>query len=294
LSDRVGVLGPILAAGLIAVTVLMIFVYPPASLHIASAGDLAAAIVLLLLGMLAQYGVWHVLASACGPAVSLRRSLTAHGLTIWGKYIPGKVWSVIGRSAYLARAADTPAGPLLAASSVAQVLMIAGGLIVALPILASEVFQLDRQTTWIAVLAVAAAGALALVIGRRGWSPLAPLARNPARVGLAAALGLCAWLAWGAGFSHLVGAIGYRNDLAVDAAIFAGSATAGILSFVAPGGLGVREGAMSILFGLHGFSIGDAALISIAARIWFVVGEAAMFACGLACSGVGVRTGRQR
>ncbi len=63
--------------------------------------------------------------------------------------------------------------------------------------------------------------------------------------------------------------------------VFPLSGTLGILAGFAPGGIGVREGLMVSCLVLAGFEITEAATISIASRLWFLIGESFIFAIGL-------------
>ena len=55
------------------------------------------------------------------------------------------------------------------------------------------------------------------------------------------------------------------------------AASIGIIAFIFPGGLGIREGFLVLYLVSSGMLTGDATLVSIAARIWFILGEVFMF-----------------
>jgi len=52
------------------------------------------------------------------------------------------------------------------------------------------------------------------------------------------------------------------------------------MAFIAPGGLGVREGVMVGYLTLAGLPIAEAVTIAGASRLWFLVGEAFIFTVG--------------
>ena len=54
----------------------------------------------------------------------------------------------------------------------------------------------------------------------------------------------------------------------------------GILAFFAPGGLGVREGILVGYLKLAGFATADAVTVSVASRLWVLIGEAFIFLVG--------------
>ena len=70
--------------------------------------------------------------------------------------------------------------------------------------------------------------------------------------------------------------------------------TLGVFAAFAPGGIGVREGVMVGYLALAGIPPHAAAAISIAARIWFILGELFMFVVGLAASAWVKRTAARR
>ena len=60
------------------------------------------------------------------------------------------------------------------------------------------------------------------------------------------------------------------------------AATIGILVFVFPGGLGVREGLLVFYLVSAGLPLENATVLSIVARLWFLVGEVSIFALAVA------------
>jgi hypothetical protein len=86
------------------------------------------------------------------------------------------------------------------------------------------------------------------------------------------------WLSWTVGF-YLVGravVVGNAFDWQVMFA-FPFAATIGILAIVFPGGLGVREGLLVYFMVQCGTPITEATVVSIIARLWFLVGEIFIF-----------------
>ena len=58
------------------------------------------------------------------------------------------------------------------------------------------------------------------------------------------------------------------------------AATLGIMAVIAPGGLGAREGVLVGYLMLAGVPLAEATTISLASRLWFLVGEAFIFIVG--------------
>lgn len=88
---------------------------------------------------------------------------------------------------------------------------------------------------------------------------------------------LIQWCVWGLAFAILVQAItGADLSMAVGLS-FPLAVTLGILTIVAPGGLGVREGLLGIYLVQLGLSPVDAIMVAVTSRLWFLVGEALTF-----------------
>lgn len=271
--------GLLLALGLLGVLLFMVLQHPIDQIRIISWGAASVSFVLILSGMVTQCLVWHLSVRATGNITTLRDSFTAYSLTIWAKYVPGKIWSIVGRAGVLARITGVSLKMAVVASTGAQAVMIGAGLIMAAPILVEQWTDIGTGALpfLLVVGAIVSLVVAYLYIGRRiGDSHGRYLYLIPAS--------LCAvstWIIWGSAFSFLILASGYPQDMLVDTTIFAGATTLGIITFVTPGGLGVREGAISALLVLNGMAWGDAVVLSLAARIWFLIGEVVMSILGL-------------
>ncbi len=99
---------------------------------------------------------------------------------------------------------------------------------------------------------------------------------RPARLGLATAIALPSWACECVGFALICNAFpGTQVDLGLAMVIYAATSIAGALSFL-PGGLGVTEGAMTILLVQSAANIDqhtalDATLLTRLATLWFAV-----------------------
>ena len=107
------------------------------------------------------------------------------------------------------------------------------------------------------------------------YDGLASLCR-PTRLGLATAIALPSWACECVGFALICNAFpGTQVDLGLAMVIYAATSIAGALSFL-PGGLGVTEGAMTILLVQSAANIDqhtalDATLLTRLATLWFAV-----------------------
>jgi len=258
---------------------------------------LSLAIVTGVFDLLLMGGVWAGLFRGTGGTAGRADAVRVWVVTNFGRYIPGKVWQLGGLAAYMKGRGDSGAAALV--SSLAfQIITLVTGAAVA-----------------VSTIGVAWAG------GDGGWLPAAVglavilfLGLHPAvirwianRLGawlgeseMAVDLGaghivwaavgmLLAWSLYGLGLLLLLRGVGVPvevTQLPVLTGIFAASYVVGYLVLIAPGGLVVREGAMTaLLVDLVGLAVGVAAAVAIMARIWMVVTELAALALVLTWPG---------
>ena len=204
-----------------------------------------------------------------------------------GKYVPGKVWS-IGAMAMLAKEAG--ASPLAATGSsiIMQLVNLAAGFVVVAVAGAGELFAAYpslRIGAWITLAATLIGlgfGPTLLIWAVRQGSrmlrqpmPAMPEISRPTLLVIFAA-NIAAWIAYGTGFGVFWSALlGHGGGISTAAlAVYTSSYLLGFLALVVPGGLGVREAALTaLLVTLHLATPADAALLAAASRIWLTVLE---------------------
>lgn len=248
-----------------------------------------AAVALVLLGFAANVAGWRASLALFGFPVDGAEATAALGLSVMGKYLPGKVWALVGRASYSALRHDWPVVRLSGVSVYAQFVTLWLGLVLG----TAGVVALGGSAAWLPV-AGAVAAALSLVLftapGRR-WSmrlmsrftgqraPSGEVAPGP----LSAVVGwyLLAWLAWAGGFVALANAF---PGVAVSPAAGLGFVLAGVIGIVtvfAPGGIGTREAALTGFLVLDGLGLPEATAVAVASRVWFLAGELGLLAAGV-------------
>ena len=249
-------------------------------------GYLALSFLFLFLGFLLHALCWYGVCKRSIKDISLSVAIVSHGLSIFGKYIPGKVWAVVGRATYLSRigvalttTAQLSLYTLLLSTWAGLILGIAGivlvdrmrvylpGMVLLCALLSVFIFTPVYNIKWIGNVI------------RRFNRDNPPLARLHAGDHLRTVpLFFLFWLSWSIGFALLVQAVSPHTVQGISIALaFPFATTIGILAFFSPGGLGVREGCLVLYLVKGGLLMEDAALISIVARVWFVVGEMFIF-----------------
>jgi hypothetical protein len=230
--------------------------------------------------------MWSRESGGTAPAVSFLTVARLWSISNLGRYVPGKVWG-IGAMAAMAQQAGV-GGVAAAGSAVLNTLVnIATGFVVAL---AAGWTAFGRVAQGGAVVGVIIAGVgmvglLALPVllprmldvVRRVTGRSISLARVPARVVHVAIAGnVLAWLMYAAAFELFVfGVMGRAPGTFADyVTAYAWPYILGYLAIFAPGGIGVRDGALAAA--LHALGIAtpaEAAVISVTSRLWLTVLE---------------------
>lgn len=225
--------------------------------------------------------LWRHLVAKLGGSLSI---VDAHRIWYIGnlaRYVPGKVLQLAGL-AYLARAKGIGSVLTVGSIVVAQLFVIAAGLILSLVTLPGSTVPLPGG--WPAALV--AAGLLTVILLTPLFDHAHRLAlrlagrteahvRVPVRARVGLLLGyLAAWAVFGLGFALFVDAVsgGMGGSTSALMGICATGYLAGWLAVFVPGGLGVREGVYALLLAevLPGPL---AAAVAILSRLWLTAVE---------------------
>lgn len=250
-------------------------------------GWLAAGTFFMLAGFLAFARVPQLLLRSRGFELSFRKAVALSYVATLGKYVPGKVWSVVG-ALWLYHREGIPRGVAAACVVATMLLSIAAGGFVGVGLGATG-FSLPyglMVTGGIAlVLAIFLSSrwfrALVAQLARR-WPQIVPDAALGTRTLLySTAVSALGWALCGMGFACVVLAV--RDVTLAEVpklvALFAFAQTAGFLALFAPAGLGVREGVL--VAGLTPLvGEGEAILIAGFARVWQTILELVMAGLG--------------
>ncbi len=253
---------------------------------IESIGYFMFSLVLLLCGFLFISLAWRQVLLGNGYRISIRQSVMSLGLSIFGKYISGKIWVIVGRAAYIAETYDYSNGKLISLSFITQIISLWSGLIAG----SIGLIVADDLSAWrgpillmwvllsLAIFTRYPSKGLELftkmVFGKEIVVPFLPVGKLfPVLFWM-----FSYWFCWIIGF-HLLGlALGYA-DLPLNIGFgFVLAVTVGIIAVIAPGGLGVREGFLTTYLFLSGLEIHTAATYSLTSRLWFFLGELLFFA----------------
>ena len=230
-----------------------------------------ASIILLVVSYFFDAKAWHTVCTSTAPSIAFKTCFTSVGLSVFNKYVPGKVWALASRSNYL----HTKTGHSLTDLSIATVFSQLVAIWSALAIVIAVGGESSPNIYWdaaILVAFVATSIAVFLLFGKR--------------LSLSHKVKACAWysLHWlfvALAFYVLLLSTGGQELKYGVGLMYVAATIMGIVAIFAPGGLGIREGTLVFLLASHGYSTVEASSIAVGSRIWAHVAEACMFCIGL-------------
>jgi hypothetical protein len=225
--------------------------------------------------------------------VTVPQAIISQGLAIFAKYIPGKIWVILGRAGYISKIGYSLNTTSFLSLKEQLIYVWEGLLISSVPMLFIYGFNIYT----IAVLALCLFLTFFLfskVI--HNWYLLIfkkifkkeldiPFLKFSENIGIILYVFLY-WLFWLVGFYFFL--ISFYPEAGFQVAFaFPLSVTIGLLAIIFPGGLGVREGILVGYLVLTGIPLQIATVISVFARLWFISGEIFIFllALGLKLTG---------
>lgn len=232
-----------------------------------------------------QIWAWYLITVKLGIAISLRETLESWFYSQLGKYLPGKVWLLLGRY-YFYEAKGKSRGKISIALYLEVVtVLLAAGLLSAIGTVSfreANAFRSNMEIWWAFVLLIIVFLSLypkflqkilnwILILFRKEPIILSISYRDISWILLVCIL---SWIIGGIGFWIFVDsvfAIPSQHILFLTGAL-ALSSTLGLIALFAPSGLGVREGVLVYLLS-HLMPEGVAVIISVLTRIWMTLVE---------------------
>jgi glycosyltransferase 2 family protein len=260
-----------------------------------SVGWGAVAALGLAVFMVLSSEAWRRLILGLGFRLSGRQAFYVLFIANLGKYIPGGVWSIVGRAGLAQMMGVSAAATFLSVLVETALQLTAAAIVVLLSLPAYTDHPLLAQP----LVLVAPIGAAMLLIHPRVLNVGLSVVRRVSKRDVprleftygfvVRLLGryVFNWLLLGASFAALgralmpTGLSGRETMILIGG--FALAWNTGVFAFFLPGGVGVREAALVMVLG-RSFPAGWPAALAIAARVWMTLGE-------LACFGIGVLLG---
>ncbi len=256
--------------------------------HIHSYPYLCLSFTLLFLGFLGQVWSWHAVLAQSTYKADYLPSLVGTGLSVFTKFIPGKIMVIVGRAAYVAEHYQYPVSQLSMLSLNTQLIALWSGLCVG----TSGLFFLEGFDRWrwlilslfmvlsIFIFVPQAYQLLEKILSRLLKKNIQLPKIDPRAVIKVLPVFFAYWLCWAAAFYCLAKALS-PEFIAIAAGLsFPLAVTLGIMAIIAPGGIGIRESVIVGCLTLAGSALSDATTISVSSRLWFLVGESFIFLVG--------------
>ncbi len=240
---------------------------------------------LFALSYYVQMGAWYLITLKVGIALHFRETAATWFYSQLGKYLPGKVWLMVGRF-YLYRSKGKGTKEISLALYFETVTLLMAAVLISLIALASAgMDSIHPGQKWFPVLLLALALFFLALHPRVLEKIINPILTLMGRTSLRLPMSygdmfwvlLVNFLAWGMGgvgfylFIDSIFAVPARDLLFVSGAL-AISSMAGLIAVFAPGGLGIREGVLVYLFS-HIMPGGVAVVLSILTRLWMTLIE---------------------
>jgi uncharacterized membrane protein YbhN (UPF0104 family) len=256
--------------------------------HIHDYPKLAVSLVLLFLGFLINGMSWARVVRRAGFKVSDSEGIASTGLSIFGKYIPGKIWIIMGRAEYLSKKHGYPRKDLGSYSFDAQFIALWAALLLGtIGMFSVKSFDLYGLSVLLlfTILSLViytpmfhriAAFLLSKISGKTVTIPTLPFG-SVYRLIL---WFLAYWGIWCLSFYFLASSL-VPEALPFQVSFGFGLAgSLGILAVFAPGGIGVREGILTGFLTLIGLDLPTATTIAVTSRLWYLAGEVFIFFAG--------------
>ncbi len=246
--------------------------------------SLLLSFLILLAYLVLRVYIWKVILHKMKVSLGFRTCLKISFLSTMGKYLPGKVWLVLGK-VYLAGKEGIPKPIALASAVLEVVLELTASIVFFLVFLCARTGLTTLSNNLLYVLIIAVAVGLIMLHPAVFYAVTNTGLRWIKKDTIQAVLGYAGMLhlfsyylllifIQGLAFYFFINAICFLpvSTLFGLSASVAAAGALGTLSVFAPSGLGVREGVLAVL--LTSYVVSPVAvLISLLARIWVTLGE---------------------
>ncbi len=246
-----------------------------------SAGTLLGAFAFGAAGLFAWMLGWRTFLVGLGSPMPLRPAFRITAISALGKYVPGKVWALVTQIE-MAREHQVPRARSFSATMLAIATSTACGLAVAAVTLPLSSAAARERYWWLFPLAPVLLACLHPRIVTWGLDTALRIVRRPPLehpVGLGATLvavvwTLAGWLLFGVHLWLLCMAVGGDGPSLpfVATGAYALAFVAGFLVFIAPGGIGAREGAMVVVLSPV-LPAGAPIVVALASRVLLTVAD---------------------
>lgn len=233
---------------------------------------------------------WKNILSAHNYSINMADAISSSGIPIFAKYIPGKVFIVLGKAGYLNKKYNYPNDELITISFKDQLLSIWSGIIIG----SITLFLFEVESFWYFLLLITWLVLSFLIFSKKigviSQKIIYKITKKTIRIpdlSITKVLpSLFSYFAyWGfisLAFYFLTISFTNNEITSTIGFIFPLATVVGIISIFAPGGLGIREAVVVGILNQTGLSLELSIAISAASRLWFIIGEGFLFVMGWA------------
>jgi len=250
---------------------------------------LLSSVIILVIGFVMDGITWQKTLVHSGYSIKAKDGIISTGLSVFGKYIPGKLWIIIGRSAYVSKKYNYKEADTSYISFVTQVISLWFGFALGL----SGLFFIDISKI-VAIVALIAWLTLTtflfvpiiqkyfgIIINKITKGKVSIPTINVKTVIRVLPFFVFRWLLFSASFYLFACALSEGNTYWVTAMGYPLAGTLGIIAVFTPGGLGVREGILTAYLISCGFPPILATTVGVSSRLWYLLGESIIFIIAL-------------
>jgi len=226
--------------------------------------------------------MWTLILKKMGISLSFLKGVKIIFYSQLGKYIPGKVWTFAGRMYFCQRMGIPNSKTFISVLLELALTTISGILVFLLGLLITPGFKINVNPFLLILLVTMLFAIIHPKILTRiinfflRFIRKEPIIINLSFFQICIMMGYYCiiWLCFGMAFYFLINSTTFItiSKVPILAGSLSVSTTIGVLTLLAPGGLGVREGVLALLLS-NFFPISLAILLSVLSRIWISLGE---------------------
>lgn len=240
-------------------------------------------ILFLLGGFVFSAISWQFALKLHGPIINTRVAIVSQGMPVFTKYIPGRIWTILGRAALIQNKKYNFKFISFVSFKEQLIYLCLGFFISIYPILKTE------KIREYSVIIIGLSLGLFLLLYSSSlqrwfeniWNKLFKKKIDLPKINIEEFFKLSIyiifyWLLWTIGFYFLLLSV-FEAVPFYYAFAFPLSISLGLIAIIFPGGIGVREGVITLFLISNGVQADQAIAFSILSRIWFLIGEIFMF-----------------
>jgi len=254
-----------------------------------NASHLLISFLFLFTGFIFDTISWGKVINNTSYPISYKNAISSMGLSIFGKYMPGKIWVILGRGEYIAKTYQYPRKDLSSFSLNTQFISLWTGLLFGaigmIAINGINIYGLSILLLFVALTLIVFTP-LFHTVAEKIFSKIFRKDISIPRLSFPNALNVLPWFIlnwsfWCVSFYLLASSLVDYEISFHTAWGFGLAGSLGIMAIIAPGGIGVREGLLTGYLSLSGLDIQSATTIAVTSRLWFLIGEVFIFLTAL-------------